>query len=94
MKSEVSRREFVKTGAATVAAAGISGCATATAGADKLAMLGGAPVVSKAEAAAYKQLFAWPIVNEAMRKANDRVLCSGNMSGTDISDEFEAKFAA
>ena len=90
----MTRKEFIKTGSAAATAAGVSGCLTATAGADKLAMLGGAPVVSKAEAAAYKQLFAWPIVNEAMRKANDRVLCSGNMSGTDISDEFEAKFAA
>lgn len=90
----MTRKEFIKTGSAAATAAGVSGCLTATAGADKLAMLGGAPVVSKAEAAAYRQLFAWPIVNEAMRKANDRVLCSGNMSGTDISDEFEAKFAA
>ena len=94
MNEKVNRREFVKAGAAAVAAAGITGCATAGAGAGKLAILGGTPVVAKPEAAEFVGLFKWPIVNEAMRKANDRVLCSGNMSGTDISDEFEKKFAA
>jgi dTDP-4-amino-4,6-dideoxygalactose transaminase len=63
-------------------------------GAGKLALLGGTSVVSKAQAAEFKNLFAWPIVNDAMRRANDRVLCEGRMSGTDIADEFEAKFAA
>ncbi len=93
MKQSINRRDFVKTGA-TAAVAGFAGCMTATAGAGKLALLGGTPVVGKAEAPAYRSLFKWPIVNEAMRKANDRVLCSGNMSGTDIADEFEKKFAA
>ena len=51
MKEKVNRREFVKAGAAAVAAAGITGCATAGAGAGKLAILGGAPVVAKPEAA-------------------------------------------
>ena len=93
MKS-VNRRDFVKTGAAAATAAGFAGCMTAGAGNAKLALLGGAPLVSKAEAADYKKLFHWPIVNDAMRKANDRVLCAGTMSGWDIADEFEKKFAA
>ncbi len=92
MKKEVNRREFVKAGAAAVTATGLAGCATA--GAGKLAVLGGTPVMAKAEAETFAQLFAWPIVNEAMRKANDRVLCAHKMSGTDIADEFERKFAA
>ena len=89
----MTRKEFIKT--STVAtAAGLSGCFTATAGAGKLALLGGVPVVSKEEEATFGGLFKWPIVNEAMRKANDRVLCDCKMSATDITDEFEAKFAA
>ena len=92
MKQDVKRRDFVKTGA-VAAAAGFAGCATATTGAGKLALLGGTPVMGRAEAATYEKLFAWPIVNEAMRKANDRVLCEHKMSGWDIADEFEKKFA-
>ena len=89
----MTRKDFIKTGSAAATAAGFSGCFTASAGASKLALLGGTPVVGKAEAAEYGPLFSWPIVNEAMRKANDRVLCEHKMSGTDISDEFEKKFA-
>ena len=92
--NSVNRRDFVKTGAAAATAAGFAGCMTAGAGNAKLAFLGGTPIVSKAEAANYKKLFHWPIVNDAMRKANDRVLCAGTMSGWDIADEFERKFAA
>ena len=78
MNEKVNRREFVKAGAAAVAAAGITGCATAGAGAGKLAILGGTPVVAKPEAAEFVGLFKWPIVNEAMRKADDAMEQSMN----------------
>ena len=57
----------------------------------KLAILGGTPVISAEEHD--ESLFHWPIVNDAMRKAQEKVLDDGNMSGTNISKEFEAKFA-
>lgn len=56
---------------------------------DKLAILGGTPVIEKNDA----QLFHWPIVNDAMVAAQTKVLMDGNMSGTDIAREFEAEFA-
>ena len=90
----MTRKEFLKTGTAAAAATGVAGCLTATAGADKLALLGGTPVIGKAEAAKNSQIFAWPIVNEAMRKASDAVLTGRKMSGTDVTKEFEQKFAA
>ena len=92
--NNINRRDFVKTSGAAAAATGFAGCLTATAGAGRLAMLGGAPIVSKTEAQNYKKLFHWPIVNDAMRKVNDQVLCAGTMSGWNIADEFEKKFAA
>ena len=55
----------------------------------KLAITGGTPVLKEMD----KQLFHWPIVNDAMRKAQADVLETGNMSGTDISRRFEADFA-
>ena len=55
----------------------------------KLAVLGGEPVIKKAD----ESLFHWPIVNDAMRKAQLDVLEAGNMSGTDIARRFEAGFA-
>ncbi len=55
----------------------------------KLAILGGAPVIAKPD----ESLFHWPIVNDAMRKAQADVLEAGNMSGTDISRRFEGEFA-
>ncbi|MBR4654042.1 MAG: DegT/DnrJ/EryC1/StrS family aminotransferase [Kiritimatiellae bacterium] len=55
-----------------------------------LAFLGGRPVVEKAD----ESLFHWPIVNDAMRKAQAEVLETGNMSGTDIARRFEAAFAS
>ncbi|MBP5640618.1 MAG: DegT/DnrJ/EryC1/StrS family aminotransferase [Victivallales bacterium] len=57
----------------------------------KLAIFGGTPVISESEHD--ESLFHWPIVNDAMRKAQEKVLNDGNMSGTNISKEFEAKFA-
>ena len=56
-----------------------------------LALLGGTPVMSASD---YKErMFHWPIVNDAMRKAQLDVLEAGNMSGTDISKRFEEEFA-
>lgn len=56
----------------------------------KLALLGGEKAVSQD----YSQLFKWPIVNEAMEQAVLEVLRSGNMSGTDITRQFEQKYGA
>lgn len=56
----------------------------------KLAILGGESVIKKPD----ESLFHWPIVNDAMRKAQADVLETGNMSGTDIARRFEAEFAA
>lgn len=55
----------------------------------KLALYGGTPVLKEEN----EKLFHWPIVNDAMRRAQLEVLESGNMSGTDISKKFEAEFA-
>ena len=55
----------------------------------KLAVVGGKPVVEKAD----ETLFHWPIVNDAMRAAQAKVLEDGNMSGTDIARRFEDAFA-
>ncbi len=55
----------------------------------KLAILGGEPVIKKPD----ESLFHWPIVNDAMRKAQADVLEAGNMSGTDIARRFEDRFA-
>ena len=57
----------------------------------KLAILGGERVI--AEKDVDKGLFHWPIVNDAMRAAQAKVLEDGNMSGTDIARRFEADFA-
>ena len=90
----MTRKQFIKTGSAAATAAGFSGCLTATAGAGKLALFGGTPVIGKAEATTNSKVFAWPIVNEAMRKASDAILTGRKMSGTDVTKEFERKFAA
>ena len=55
----------------------------------KLALYGGTPIIKEKD----EKLFHWPIVNDAMRKAQLDVLESGNMSGTDISRKFEEEFA-
>ena len=55
----------------------------------KLAIVGGNKVLEKAD----ESLFHWPIVNDAMRAAQAKVLDDGNMSGTDIARRFEAEFA-
>ena len=55
----------------------------------KLAITGGARTIEQADEA----LFHWPIVNDAMRAAQAKVLEDGNMSGTDVARRFEAAFA-
>jgi len=55
----------------------------------KLALYGGTPVLKGCP----EEIFHWPIVNDAMRKAQLDVLEAGNMSGTDISRKFEQEFA-
>ena len=89
----MNRRTFIKTGSAAVAATAFGGYATAG-GADKLAILGGTPVLGEADAGRIRDMFAWPIVNDAMRKASDDVLVQRKMSGRDIAIEFERRFAA
>ena len=56
---------------------------------EKLAILGGKPVIEKQDEA----LFHWPIVNDAMREASTAVLNEGVMSGTDRARKFEEGFA-
>ena len=97
MKTEavkMDRRAFIKGGGAAAAAALGGGCASIGGGADTLAYLGGTPVVVPGCAPkGIDGLFAWPIVNDAMRRASDDVLVARKMSGTDITKEFERKFA-
>ena len=57
----------------------------------KLAMYGGTPVFRVEDLP--RDLYKWPIVNDAMLKAQADVLETGNMSGTNISRQFEEKFA-
>lgn len=54
-----------------------------------LALNGGTPVISEHP----EWMFHWPIVNDAMRKAQLEVLERGAMSGLDITRRFEAEFA-
>ncbi len=58
-------------------------------GKSKLALLGGDKLAGDIP----PEIFKWPAVNKAMEKAVLDVLRSGNMSGTDITREFEQKFA-
>ena len=92
----MDRRGFIKgSGVAAAAVVGGGACASVTGNAEKLAYLGGTPVISKDESNAIaERIFTWPIVNDAMRKASDNILSRGKMSGTDVTKEFEKKFAA
>ena len=56
----------------------------------KLALLGGEKTIKNDVP---EEMFHWPIVNQAMKDAVTSVLEDGNMSGLDISKEFEAGFA-
>ena len=91
----MERREFIKgTGAAAAAATFGGACASVTGSANKLAYLGGTPVMAPGEhKEGVENLFAWPIVNDAMRKASDAVLVAHKMSGRDITTKFQAAFA-
>ena len=55
----------------------------------KLALFGGEKTVKLDP----KDMFKWPIVNQAMRDGVLQVLEDGNMSGTDISRKFEQAYA-
>ncbi|HEX7008943.1 MAG TPA: DegT/DnrJ/EryC1/StrS family aminotransferase [Phycisphaeraceae bacterium] len=57
-----------------------------------LAILGGPKAVPDPQA--HQKLFHWPIVTEEDERAVLEVLRAGNMSGTDITRQFEAEFAA
>jgi len=56
----------------------------------QLAILGGPKVIEKLDTS----LFHWPIVTEEDEQAVIAVLRAGNMSGTNITKEFEKEFAA
>lgn len=94
MNDQIKRRTFIRSGA-VAAAAGVAGCATgsACAGANRLAILGGVPVIAKDKQKDELDMFQWPRVNDAMRKASDSVLTGCKMSASDLSIEFEEKFA-
>jgi dTDP-4-amino-4,6-dideoxygalactose transaminase len=55
-----------------------------------LALLGGSPAVTLDPG----DTFAWPIITEADEAAVLEVLRQGNMSGTDVTQQFEQAFAA
>ncbi|MCQ6558518.1 DegT/DnrJ/EryC1/StrS family aminotransferase [Paenibacillus mendelii] len=56
---------------------------------DKLALFGGHPAVRSD----HYEMFKWPIVTEEDEAAVLAVLRSGNMSGTDVTLQFEQEFA-
>ena len=58
---------------------------------EKLAILGGSKSVPDTKN--HKELFHWPIVTKEDEQAVLNVLRTGNMSGTDITKQFEAEFA-
>ena len=91
----MERREFIKAGGAAAAATTFGGaCASVSGKADKLAYLGGTPVMAPGEhKEGIDHLFAWPVVNDAMRKASDDVLCAHKMSGRDVTTKFQQAFA-
>ncbi|HNQ35741.1 MAG TPA: DegT/DnrJ/EryC1/StrS family aminotransferase [bacterium] len=55
----------------------------------KLALFGGPRAVSSD----YREIFAWPIVNAEMESAVLEVLRNGNMSGSNLTRQFERAFA-
>ncbi len=56
----------------------------------KLALLGGNKTIIKEN----EELFEWPIISEEHERAVVRVMREENMSGLNITKEFEAKYAA
>src|SRR5690606_18383985 len=58
----------------------------------QLAILGGAPAI--ADPAADARLFHWPIVTDEDERAVVEVMRTGRTSGTDVTRQFEAEYAA
>ena len=58
---------------------------------EKLALLGGTPVVQNAPT---KHLFGWPIITEEDEAAALDVIRGNKFSGTDITEKFQNEFAA
>ena len=58
---------------------------------EKLALLGGAPVITEKP---QKELFAWPIITEEDEAAALDVIRNNKFSGTDITEKFQQEFAA
>jgi len=56
---------------------------------DKLAIMGGEPAVTLQQ----KDMFTWPIVTPEHEEAVLKVLRAGNMSGLDVTKEFETEYA-
>ena len=56
----------------------------------KLAILGGEKAIPEVD----DELFHWPIVTDEDIAAVTEVLKKGNMSGTEITKEFEKEYAA
>ena len=90
----MNRREFIMAGGAVAGTELVNSTQAAAGGAKKAALLGGTPVLSPVMQSEAAHIFDWPIVNRAMREASDKVLANRKMSGTDIAQDFEAKFAA
>jgi dTDP-4-amino-4,6-dideoxygalactose transaminase len=59
-------------------------------GNERLAFFGGTPAVKSD----YQAMFKWPIITEEDESAAIEVLRKGNMSGTDVTMQFEQEFAA
>lgn len=57
---------------------------------EKLALLGGTPVISQEP---YKELFAWPIIGAEDEEAALEVIRGNLYSGTDIAEKFQDEFA-
>ena len=57
---------------------------------EKLALLGGTPVIS----AEPKELFAWPILTEEDKEAAMDVIVNNRFSGRDITEKLQDEFAA
>ena len=57
---------------------------------EKLALLGGAPVITEKP---QKELFAWPIITEEDEAAALDVIRNNKFSGTDITEKFQQEFA-
>ena len=57
---------------------------------EKLALLGGTPVITKEP----KELFAWPILTEEDKEAAMDVIVNNRFSGRDITEKLQDEFAA